>query len=177
MSPRAARHVAAAIIRRRDEIVLVLQGARGEEPFWGLPGGVVEDDELVPEGLAREVREETGLEIRGLRLAYLRQIDNRRSEQLQEGRGRHGVGYLVTVWVFEADSWEGELEACDPDGVVSDARFVSVGDAVQRLRRTRWLELAADYLEGRIVPGSFHFERWHEDGRIDTVALIRSPTA
>jgi ADP-ribose pyrophosphatase YjhB (NUDIX family) len=171
VSPRPASHVAAAVIRRGDEVVLVLQGAPGETQFWGLPGGVVENDELVPEGLAREVLEETGLEIRGLRLAYLRQIDNRRSEQLQEGRGRHAVGYLVTVWVFEVDSWDGELEARDPDGVVSEARFVAVGEAVERLRRTHWLELAADYLEGRVEPGALHFERWHEDGRIESILL------
>jgi 8-oxo-dGTP diphosphatase len=164
---RPARHVAAAIIRRGDEVVLVLQAAPGEEPFWGLPGGVVEDHELVPEGLAREVGEETGLDIRGLRLAYLRQIDNRRSEQLQRGRGRHGVGYLVTVWIFEVESWDGVLEARDPDDVVSEARFVPVREAVDRLRSTRWLELAADYLEGLVEPGSLHFERWHEDGRIE----------
>ena len=164
---RAARHVAAAIIRRGDDVVLVLQGAQGEEPFWGLPGGVVEEDELVPEGLAREVLEETGLTIGGIRLAYLRQIDNRRSEQLQTGRGRHGVGYLVTVWLFEVDSWDGDLEARDPDGVVSEARFVPIGEAVNRLRCTRWLELAADYLEGLVDPGSLHFERWHDDGRVE----------
>ena len=169
MTPRPARHVAAAIVRRADQVVLVLQGAPGEEPFWALPGGVVEAHELVPEGLVREVYEETGLTIElPARLAFLRQIDNRRPVQLVGGRP--GQGYLVTVWVFEAETWTGELGARDPDGFVSEARFVPLAEAVARLRRTHWLELAADYLEGKVEPGSLHFERWHEDGSVSRPA-------
>jgi ADP-ribose pyrophosphatase YjhB (NUDIX family) len=166
VTPRPALHVAAAIVRRGDEVVLVLQGAPGEEPFWALPGGVVEEDELVSEGLVREVREETGLEIElPAPLAFVRQIDNRQPVQLIGGRP--GSGYLVTVWVFEAGSWSGELGAQDPDGFVREAQFVPVREAAERLRRTHWLELAADYLEGAVEPGSLHFERWHEDGSIE----------
>jgi 8-oxo-dGTP diphosphatase len=169
VSPRPAHQVAAAIIRRGDEIALVLQGAPAEEPFWGLPGGVVEHDELIPEGLVREVLEETGLAIHlPARLAYIRQIDNRRLARLT---GHHGTGegYVVTVWLFDVDSWDGEIGAQDPDGVVHEARFIPVEEAITRLRRTHWLELAADYLEGAIEPGSLHFERWHEGGRVENL--------
>jgi 8-oxo-dGTP diphosphatase len=166
--------VAAAIVRRGDDVVLVLQGAPGEQPFWALPGGVVEEDELVPEGLMREVYEETGLTI-GLpaRLAFARQIDNRRPVQLVGGRP--GQGYLVTVWVFEVERWSGELGARDPDGFVREARFVPVADAAERLRRTHWLELAADYLEGKVEPGSLHFERWGQDGSVEKIASGSEP--
>jgi 8-oxo-dGTP diphosphatase len=166
--------VAAAIVRRGDEVVLVLQGAPGEEPFWALPGGVVEEDELVPEGLVREVHEETGLTI-GLpaRLAFARQIDNRRPVQLVGGRP--GQGYLVTVWVFEVETWSGELGARDPDGFVTEARFVPTAEAAARLRRTHWLELAADYLEGKVESGSLHFERWGEDGSVEKISSGPEP--
>lgn len=168
MSPRPAHHVAVAIVRRADEIVLVHQGAPGEELFWALPGGVVEEDELVPEGLAREVREETGFELAlPAPVAFIRQIDNRQPVQMVGGRP--GAGYLVTVWAFDVADWTGELVAQDPDGFVKEAHFVRVTEAAERLRRTHWLELAADYLEGRIEPGSLHFERWHEDGRIQSM--------
>jgi ADP-ribose pyrophosphatase YjhB (NUDIX family) len=168
--PRPTLHVAAAVLRRGAEVVLVRQGAPGEEEFWALPGGVVEEDELVPEGLEREVREETGLEIAlPAPIAFVRQIDNRQPIQLIGGRP--GAGYLVTVWVFEVDDWSGELAAQDPDGFVKEARFVPVAEAAGLLRRTHWLELAADYLEGRVEPGSLHFERWREDGRIERVAV------
>jgi ADP-ribose pyrophosphatase YjhB (NUDIX family) len=169
-SARPVVHIAAAIIRRGEEVVLVLQGAAGETPFWALPGGVVDDGELVPEALAREVLEETGLEVaRTTRLAFVRQLDNRRPEQLVESRGP-GSGYLATVWVFEVDEWFGELRAHDPDGVVHEARLVPLDHAVARLRRTHWLSLAADYLEGRVEPGSLHFERWHADGSAEILA-------
>jgi 8-oxo-dGTP diphosphatase len=172
VSLRPAHQVATAIIRREDEVVLVLQGAPGEEPFWALPGGVVERDELIPEGLAREVLEETGLTIHlPARLAYIRQIDNRQPARLTGPRGT-GEGYVVTVWLFDVDTWDGEIGAQDPDGVVHEARFVPVGEAVERLRRTYWLELAADYLEGRIKTGSLRFERWHEDGRVETIGNL-----
>jgi ADP-ribose pyrophosphatase YjhB (NUDIX family) len=168
MSVRPVLNVASAIMRQESAVVLVLQGTHGEEEFWALPGGVVEDDELVPEGLAREVREETGLEIElPFRLAYVRQIDNRQPIQLVGGRP--GVGYLVTVWTFDVESWHGDLRAQDPDGFVKEARFLPVSEAVERLRRTHWLELAADYLEGRVEPGSLHFERWHAGGGIESM--------
>jgi len=73
----------------------------------------------------------------------------------------------VTVWLFDVDSWDGEIGARDPDGVVHEALFVPIEEAVERLRRTHWLELAADYLEGRVEPGSLIFERWDEDGSVE----------
>ena len=165
---RPANHVAAAIIRRGNEVALVYQGRGDEELFWALPGGVVEDDELIPEGLRREVLEETGLTIYlPTPLAYIRQIDNRRDSPLA-AHPNAGAGTLVTVWLFDVDSFDGEIAADDPDGVVHEASFVEVREAAQRLRRTPWLELAAGYLEGAVEPGSLHFERWNEDGTVTT---------
>jgi ADP-ribose pyrophosphatase YjhB (NUDIX family) len=163
---RPARHVATAFIRRGAEVALVYQGTGDEELFWALPGGVVEDDELVPEGLVREVLEETGLTLHlPVPLAFIRQIDNRRDAPLA-AHPNAGERTLVTVWVFDADSFDGMIGADDPDGVVHEACFVEVGEAATRLRRTPWLELAAGYLEGAVEPGSLHFERWNEDGTV-----------
>ena len=166
-------NVAAGILRRGDEVLLIRQAAPGEEPHWSIPGGVIDDGELVPEGLAREVLEETGLTVvSAARLAFVVQIDNRRPEQVHASRGP-GRGFLATVWTFEAN-WRGELRPADPDGFVVEASFVPLGDAVERLERSSWLGWTARYLRGELEPGSAVFERWQIEGGVETVALVRS---
>jgi len=149
---------------------MVRQGAPGEEPFWSVPSGRVEDGELVTEGLQREVLEETGLQIVDPgRLAFVLQIDNRRREQLHQRRGP-GSGYHATVGMFEVDAWTGEVAPRDPDGSVSEARFVPVPDAVAQLEKLEWQRVTVRYLRGEIEAGSLHLQRWHDDGRIEDVA-------
>jgi len=169
-APRPVLHVVAGILRRGDQIVIVRQAAPGEESSWSLPGGALEDGELLNEGLQREVFEETGLRVSGLgRLAFVLQFDNRLPEHLHRSRGP-GRGYHVTVWTFEADAWDGELESDDPDGLVSEACFVPVGDAIGYLEAVPWHLLTVEYLRGEVEAGSLHLQRWHDDGRIEVVA-------
>ncbi|MEV0153409.1 NUDIX hydrolase [Micromonospora sp. NPDC050686] len=56
----------AAIIVNDDDQVLMTQ--RRDNGHWEPPGGVLERDESIIDGLRREVREETGLEIEPERL-------------------------------------------------------------------------------------------------------------
>jgi 8-oxo-dGTP diphosphatase len=155
-------------VRRGDEILLVREGLPGEELHWSLPGGTLEEGELVTEGVAREVLEETGIEIEATRLAFVLQVDNRRSEPLRAGRD-DPVGFLATIWTLEVDGWQGEVAARDPEGVVSEAAFVRLEDAVTRLRGVPWHALTVRYLLGELELGSLHLQRWHPDGRVEAL--------
>jgi 8-oxo-dGTP diphosphatase len=170
MTERPVLHIASAIIRRSDEILMVLQAGPGEEPVWTVPGGALDDGELITETLTREILEETGLEIEvPARVAFVVQIDNRRLEQLHASRGP-GNGYLATVWTFDVEAWSGELAPRDPDGHVSEAAWVPLAEAAERIRHVPWLALTSAYLRGELEAGSVHCLRWHGDGTVETVA-------
>lgn len=53
----------AVVVDDRDRILLALWN-EGPEPEWTMPGGGVELDESVEEGVVRELREETGYDVR-----------------------------------------------------------------------------------------------------------------
>lgn len=63
-TPRHSVSVSAAIVQ--DGKVLAIQ--RRDNQHWEPPGGVLELDEAIEDGLRREVREETGLDVEPVRL-------------------------------------------------------------------------------------------------------------
>jgi len=57
-----------ALIFNRDKILLVERGKEPLKGYWSLPGGVLETGETLEQGVIREVREETGLEVEPLKM-------------------------------------------------------------------------------------------------------------
>jgi len=55
-----------ALIYDRDRILMAQRGKPPLEGLWSLPGGLVETGESLKDAVCREVREETGLEVRPL---------------------------------------------------------------------------------------------------------------
>jgi len=52
-----------ALIIEDGRILLVERGKEPLKGFWSIPGGIVETGEKLEEGIRREVREETGLDV------------------------------------------------------------------------------------------------------------------
>jgi mutator protein MutT len=57
-----------ALIFDRGKILLVERGKEPLKGYWSLPGGVLETGETLEQGIIREVREETGLEVEPLQM-------------------------------------------------------------------------------------------------------------
>lgn len=65
---------AAAVVTRADGKVLLLDHHIRPKSGWGMPGGFLEHGEQPEEGVRREVREETGLELEDVMLLRIRTV-------------------------------------------------------------------------------------------------------
>lgn len=66
-----------ACVEASGRVLLVRQIAGPYAGAWLLPGGGVDDGESIEEGLRREMREETGCELRDLRHVATYEVDER----------------------------------------------------------------------------------------------------
>lgn len=57
-----------ALIVRRGSVLLIERGREPLKGYWSIPGGVVETGETLKSAVVREIREETGLRVRPLKL-------------------------------------------------------------------------------------------------------------
>jgi 8-oxo-dGTP diphosphatase len=154
--------IAAALVYRDDQILLVQQqGADDPVPTWAIPGGGVEDGELLSEALRREVREETGLQIHVPRtLAYVTQIDHPHTH------------HQTLAFVFEVQHWQGILQPNDPDGVILAAQFFSLADALAHLNELSWVAMREPllvYLADATLLGSLWMYREDTAGVLERV--------
>jgi 8-oxo-dGTP diphosphatase len=143
---------AAILLDRLGRVLLVGNDWQGfGNVRYTLPGGVVERGESTVDALAREVKEETGLIITGVKhLAYAVHVEDVR-------RNDRAVSFAF------AASYDGLLNPRDPDGFIVEARFFPVEEVEQLIPIPPLREPLATYLRDR-TPGRFYsYAGW--DGR------------
>lgn len=108
-----------------NEGKLLLVSQRGDS--WSLPKGHVNEGETVLEAAVREIREESGIE----ELQYIKELGS--YERYRIGPG--GVGEdrselkSITVFLFRT----GQIDLCPLDPDNPEARWVTMGEALQLL--------------------------------------------
>jgi 8-oxo-dGTP diphosphatase len=85
-----------AIILDRDRVLLVERGKPPLQGYWSLPGGVLETGETLEEGVRREIREETGLEI------HPRAVVEIFERIMRDAAGRAEYHYVLVDYVCRA---------------------------------------------------------------------------
>ncbi len=115
MSRRSPRLAARALILQDDRLLLVNAYPGGRSDLWCAPGGGAEAGASLPDNLAREVLEETGLSVAVGAPALINEFHDPKT-------GFHQVDLFfrctVTAGRLRAD-WR------DPEGVVTERRFFS----------------------------------------------------
>jgi 8-oxo-dGTP diphosphatase len=106
-----------AVVVDDGRVLLVRRGSEPLKGHWTLPGGALEVGESLAEGVAREVREETGLEVEPIELIEVLDRIHREGER---------VHYHYVIADYLCRVMGGELQAA------SDA------DAVRWVDRAEW---------------------------------------
>jgi ADP-ribose pyrophosphatase YjhB (NUDIX family) len=98
------------ILERDGRVLLARRANEPRRGFWDLPGGFLHETEDPLDGLRREFREETGLDVEPLELLQM---------DIEPYGGRH---VFSITWVVEGD---GEPVAADD---VAEVRWFSAGE-------------------------------------------------
>ena len=94
-----------AIILDRNRVLLVERGREPLKGYWSLPGGVPETGERLEDGIRREVREETGLEIRIVKVVEIFE------RIMRDEKGAAEYHYVLIDYLCRANG--GKLAAAD----------------------------------------------------------------
>lgn len=96
-----------AVIRDGDKILLGRRANTFGRGTWGLPGGHIEPGEKVLAAAAREVREETGLEVGTMRIACITDPQATANHHMQIGvEVLDYVGEVRVVEPKRCERWE-----------------------------------------------------------------------
>lgn len=150
-----------------DLLLVQQKGPDDERPYWALPGGRVAAGELLLDGLYREVREETGIQITQVgELVYTARLDN------------PAHGYQSHARVFTVQAWQGRVLPADPDQLILDVAFFPIATALERLAAIPWLvmrEPLLAYLHGSAGAGSVWLYNQDGDATPRLITRLQGP--
>lgn len=134
-------HIVAAgglVINDKSEILLVKNPRKG----WEYPGGIIEPGETVPQGLIREIKEESGAWVELINIVGI-------YSNTKKKKGYNGVEEVPTIVTidFICKYISGDLTASDES---SDVRWFSKEEAIKIVNHKQQLRFrkALDYEAG-----------------------------
>ena len=98
-----------AVIVCEDRVLLVRRATEPLKGHWTLPGGMLELGETLAQGVAREVREETGLEVEVVELVEILDRIHRQGDRVR-------FHYIIADYLCRVTG--GELRAASDAGAV-----------------------------------------------------------
>lgn len=124
------RRFAGVLAHHNGSVVLVREEhSRWGGAFWNLPSGMLEAHETPAEGAARELAEETGLQVAPSDLC-LRTTSSTLVDDI-----------AVHAWNFEVEVVEAAITVSDPDFLIQEARWFPTDAAIDLFARCptgRW---------------------------------------
>lgn len=94
------------ILKKGDKLLLYKRiNTHYENGNYGLIGGYIDGKETVQQGIAREAKEESGIDIR---------VEDLKVVHVMHSMAVGRYGEFITVFL-EASNWEGELANMEPD--------------------------------------------------------------
>ncbi|PEM47345.1 NUDIX hydrolase [Bacillus wiedmannii] len=105
---------AAVCINEKNEVLMVLQGQKGEEKRWSVPSGGLEKGETLEECCIREVWEETGYNVEVVNKIY----------------EKEGITYGVPVYVYYyvVKKIGGSMKIQDPDELIHEIAWKRIDE-------------------------------------------------
>lgn len=130
-----------AVVVREGRVLLVRRGSEPLKGQWSLPGGMLELGESLAQGVAREVKEETGLDVEVVELVEF-------LDRIHREGARVRYHYVIADYLCRVVG--GELQAA------SDA------DAVRWVERAEWNSHSAlrlDPVTARVIEKGWQLDR------------------
>lgn len=109
------------VVIRDGRALLVRRGSEPLKGQWSIPGGTLELGETIAEGVARELREETGLDVRVVDLIEV-------FERIFPGEGRPQYHFVILDYLCEASA-AGDTPR--PGSDVTDVAFAGEEELAQ----------------------------------------------